>query len=70
MLSRTPRSDGGRLGLGQGRSGKHQFCRIFGGMSEQEAKRCNRKPSWFAYAGQVLGMLGITGAVVLLLTHH
>jgi hypothetical protein len=39
---------------------------IFGHMSDVEAKRGNRRMSGFAAAGQVLGVLGIIGAVILL----
>jgi hypothetical protein len=42
---------------------------IFGGMSESEAKRQNRKASGLAIAGQVIGVLRVIGAIVLY-THH
>lgn len=38
---------------------------IFGHLSEQGAKRQGRKVSAFAAAGQVLGVAGIVGIVVL-----
>jgi hypothetical protein len=38
---------------------------IFGHMSDTEAKRQHRKMSGFAAAGQVLGVLGVIGAIVL-----
>lgn len=40
---------------------------IFGNMSDAEAKRQGRKMSGFAAAGQVLGVLGIIGAVAVAL---
>jgi hypothetical protein len=40
---------------------------IFGNMSDAEAKRQDRKMSGFAAAGQVLGVLGVIGAVAVAL---
>ena len=39
---------------------------VFGHMSEAEAKRQQRKISGFAMVGQVLGVLGIIGTIVLI----
>jgi hypothetical protein len=39
---------------------------IFGRMSDVEAYRCDRRTSGFAAAGQVLGVLGIIGAIAVL----